>query len=185
MHAALVGVDGVGEGVDGVVVLAGPLQRDVDLGHPLIRVLLGVGEGDDAVVHLGLLGGVEVADEVAEPAFGVELHAPGAAVLLDVSLTLILHADAQASGQEGRLAEPRAERLPVVVDLLEDLLVGPERDRGAGPLTLHERSNLADRGLWDAAAVGLGPQVAVATDLSDQARGEGVDDRHADAVETP
>ena len=67
---------------------------------------------------------VQVVDEVDDPALVVEglLLAAGA---------LVEELDLEAAGEERRLAHALRERRVVVGDLLEDLGVGREGDRGA------------------------------------------------------
>ena len=113
---ALVGVDGVGEGRDGVVVARVPLHGDLRVMG--VRLAL---EVDDLGVDR-LLGGVDVGHEVAD--------APG--VLVDLGLALVPlvgEGDAQAGVEEGHLAHAVGQGLEAELGLLEDVRVGPERDR--------------------------------------------------------
>src|SRR5439155_2078475 len=101
---------------------------------------------------------VQMANEVDDPALVLKcLALPGAALVDQV--------DAQVAGQERGLPKPLAERLVVVDDLLEDLVVGQERDRGPGPRRL-----LAPRQVpaWCPPLVLLGPYVAIAAHLQVQ-----------------
>ena len=81
-----------------------------------------------------------MADEVLDPALVLEGDAVGLAALVD-------QLDLQAAGEEGGLAQPLGERLEVELDLLEDLEVGQEGQRGAGLL--------GRRRPWSAAPCGL------------------------------
>ena len=80
--------------------------------------------------HLGLLRGVEVLDVVDETAL-VEVGL-GAVLALVVELALVGDRDAQSLVEERHLLEPGAQRLVVELDRLEDVVVRPEGDRGAG-----------------------------------------------------
>ena len=97
-----------------------------------------------------------------------------------LALALVDEDDPQALGQERGLAQALDEPFGVPLGLLEDLGVGHEADRRAGvlrrPDRLHLRRRLAAREL-------LAVDLAVALDLGDQALGERVDDRDADAVQ--
>ncbi len=95
--------------------------------------------------------------------------------------TLVRQADLKALVQERHLLEPRAQGFEVEVGRLEDLVVGPEGDRGSravGVLVARERR------LGDPVAVGLPPHASLAADLDVQGGRQGVDDRDADAVQT-
>ena len=92
--------------------------------------------------------------------------------------------DLQAAGQEGGLAQALLERVEVEVERLEDVGVGQERDGRAGGGVLGELvARRASSRLRGTAGVLLRPDVAVAADLHVELLGEGVDDRHADAVQ--
>jgi hypothetical protein len=115
-------VDVVREGEDGLLVGPVPLHRDLD-----VALLLGVPVEVDDLLAERLLAVVEVADEVLDAALGVELgELPLAALVLD--------RDAQAAGEERRLAQALLERRVVEVDDLEDLRVREEGDRRAVPV---------------------------------------------------
>ena len=119
VRAALVRVDVVGEGEDRLLVGRVPLHRDLDAA--LVALAL---EEDDLAADR-LLVGVEVAHEVLDAAVVLEL----AERLL---AALVVDRDPQAAGQEGGLAQALLEHGEVQVGRLEDLGVGPERDRRAG-----------------------------------------------------
>ena len=107
-----------------------------------------------------------------------------AAVVLEAGLealaALVGEVDPQALGEEGHLAEALLERVALVVDRLEDLEVGQERDARAAPVGLRALLQLA---LRRAALVGLRPLVAVAPDRELELLGQRVDHRDADAVQ--
>ena len=119
VRAALVRVDVVREGEDGLLIRGVPLHRDLD--RPVVGVVLEV----DGLAVERVLVLVQVVDEVDDPALVVEgvLLAAGA---------LVEELDLEAAGEERRLAHALGERRVVVGDLLEDLGVGRESDRGAG-----------------------------------------------------
>ena len=89
--------------------------------------------------------------------------------------------DVQSSSQERGLAHPLLERREVELERLEDVGIGQVRDglrtrRGGRRTPLQIPLGLA-------ALVLLRPREAVAADVDEQVLGEGVDDRHADAVQ--
>src|SRR5206468_9394292 len=90
--------------------------------------------------------------------------------------------DAQALREEGGLAHALRKRLEVELDLLEDLEIGEERDRGTGTGVLRDGRALLQRSRRHAALVALRPDVAVAPDLEVEPLRERVHDRDADAV---
>jgi hypothetical protein len=165
--AALVGVDVVREGVDGLAVGGGPLHRDLERGLGALGL-----EVDDVALHR-VAGLVEMADEVLDAALVVVLD------LLAVAAAVV-ERDHQAAGEERRLAEALRERLVVEVRLLEDLGVREEGHRRArvggvaGADDRPERLAALEAHLVDA---------AVAAHLGHEPLGEGVDHRDADAVE--
>ena len=124
----------------------------------------------------GVLVAVDVGDEVVDAA--LVLEDDGLAVG-----ALVVELDAQALGEEGRLAQALREHAEVVVDLLEDLGVGHERHRGAGRSVLAELLLLLERADGHAALEALVPVVAVAIDVELEPLRQGVDDRDADAVQ--
>ncbi len=118
MRAALGRVDVVREREDGLDVLRVPLHRHLDL--TLLALAL---EVDDVLVD-GILVRVHMADEVADAPFVMELKPLAAGAL-------VTERDAEPTREESRLAESLRKRVTRPVDLLEDLLVGHERDRRA------------------------------------------------------
>ncbi len=171
VRAALGGVDVVGEREDGLVVRGVPLHRDL---HGAVFGL--VLEKDDAAVD-GVLVAVDVGDEVLDAAVVLEHDA------LALS-ALVVELDAQAHGEEGRLAQALGEHAEVVVDLLEDVGVGHERHGGAGGRVFAELLLLLERADRHAALETLVPVVALDIDVELEPFGEGVDDGDADAVQT-
>jgi hypothetical protein len=167
--AALVGVDVVRERVDGVDVGGVPLHRHLD-----VAVLALTLEEDDVLVD-GVLRVVDVGDEVADPALGVELVAL-------LALALVEEDDPKAAREERGLAQALHERLQREVDLLEDLGVGQERDRRAGVALVGLAGDL-DVGQRDAALELLAVDVAVALHLRDEPLRQRVHDRDADPVQ--
>ena len=165
--AALVGVDVVGEAEDRFLVGGVPLHRDLDL------AVVGLALEEDGLAVQRVLVLVQVGDEVDDPALVVEAVALAGAALVD-------QLDLQAAGEEGGLAQALGQGRVVELELVEDLVVGEEGDRGPGRLG---RRALLQVGERLAALVVLGPDVAVAADLEVQALGERVDDRDADAVQ--
>lgn len=195
--AALVGVDGVGEGVHGFRVAAVPLHRDLDLVAGTFAV-----EVDDALLDRAL-GAVDVLDEVDQTAGVVEgavlnlmwrsrfrrlflgrLGCVGGIAddLVDdllVAHPLVGEVDGQPLVEERHFLQPARHRLEVVLGGLEDVGVGPEPDRGARPLgglTLFERSGYG-------VVVELRPFVAIAGDVHLEPGRQRVDHRDAHAVQ--
>src|SRR6266508_1165497 len=121
-----------------------------------------------------VLAGLQVLHEVRE--------APGCLehLLHGWIFALVEELDLQALGQEGQLLEAFGQRLPLELDLLEDLPVRPERDRGAGlPAGLPPGQPLGRL----AASERLRPRVAVPLDLDDEPFGERVHDRDPHPVQ--
>ena len=100
------------------------------------------------------------------------------------SVALVADDELDALVEEGHLAQARGDRLEVVVGGLEDVLRGVPGHRGAGALAGLHRADLLEVGVGDAELEGLAPQVAAVLDLGDEAGGQRVDDRDADAVQT-
>ena len=112
-------------------------------------------------------------DEVDQAALVVEGVALPRAALVD-------QLDLQPTGEEGGLPQALGERLVVELELVEDLVVRDEGDRGPRVLGLRP---LLQRRLRLAPLVVLGPDAPLAADLEVEALGEGVDHRDADAVQ--
>ena len=155
VHAALGGGDVVGERVDALVEPGVPLHGDVDL---VVVAFLRVG---DHPLEQRLLRRVEVLDEVADAAVELEvLHEHGVDAL-------VAEADLEALAEERHLAQALDERLGAELRLLEDGLVGPERDRRA---VLLRRAGLGELVLGlPALGEVLHPLAAVAVDLDVEA----------------
>ena len=116
VRAALVGVDVVREGEDGLLVGGVPLHRDLD------RAVVGLVLEVDGLAMERVLVLVQVVDEVDDAALVVERVLLAGGALVD-------EVDPQAAGEERGLPHPLGERGVVVGDLLEDLGVGRERDQ--------------------------------------------------------
>ncbi len=116
--AALDRVDVVREREHRLLVGGVPLHRDLDLAR--LGLVLEVGD----VPVDGVLGVVDVRDEVLDAAVVVELDALAADALVD-------DRDPEPPRQERGLAEPLDEGLRRELELLEDLRVRQERDRGS------------------------------------------------------
>ena len=174
MRAALMGIDIVGEGHDGVGGIGtGPLQGHF---HGAVGVL---GLEVDGLVQ-GFLAVVQELHEVDDAAHGLEYL--GAGVAVGVGDALVGEDDLQAAVQEGHLAETGGQGVVVVHrGLGEDVGVGPERDRGARVLCL-----------TDLVQLGFGLAVieidlvflAIAAHLHFHLRGKGVHNGNADAMQT-
>jgi hypothetical protein len=121
----------------------------------------------------GLLRVVDVADEVPDPAFGVEL------VPL-LALALVDEHDSQALREERGLAQALNEDLARPLELVEDLEIRKEGDRRPGLLRRADLLQVAGR---LAAGELLTEDLAVALDLDVQGLGQRVDHGHADTVE--
>ena len=177
VHAALLGVDVVGEGERALRVAGVPLQGHLDLAHlRLGRVRGGAALDVDRAGEAGqdVLLGVEELHEVDDAAGVAEL------VGARHQLALVHQHDLEVLVEERRLLQVVVERVVVVGRGLEDLLVGPERDGGARGLGVAHDLHLLD-GL--AALEGHLVDLAVAADLRDELLGEGVHDGDAHAVE--
>ena len=177
VHPALHGGDAVGEGVDGVVVARVPLQRDLDL-----LALVGLFERRH-LAEQRLLGGIEVLDEVDDPAVVLERrsgHRVGA---------LVGEPDLEALVQEGHYLETLHHGLGPELGLVEDAGVGPEGHRGARPglsrpAVRRGGSHRGDLARHPAALLELRiPVLALAVDLEHQPGGQGVHDGDAHAME--
>ena len=191
--AALVGVDGVGEGMHRFVVGGVPLHRDLHL-H---RFALGL-ETDDRRVDrvLGVVEVLDVIDQTARVVEGALQRLPGLGdlgragdrlggrpdlgqVRQVAGAPLVAQHDGQALVQERHLLQPAGHRLDVVLGGLEDPAVGPEGDRGAGSRAGAELVQRPGLGV----GVGLLVSPAVAVDLHVEPGGQRVDHRDADAVQ--
>ena len=177
MHAALDGGDAVGVAVDALVVAGVPLHRDVEHLAVVVVVLELADLGEQR-----LLGGVQVLDEVDDPALVLVRD------LLLAGVALVGEHDLETLVQERHGLQALEHGAGDELDALggEDRRIGPERDGrarlAAAPRRVADDEHLA---LGDAAlGVLLAVALAVAVDLDDEALGQRVDDGHADAVET-
>ncbi len=169
VRAALGRVDVVREREHRLDVGVVPLHRDLDLA--LLAVAF---EVDDVLVH-GVLGPVDVRDEVADAALVVELLGLPAGALVPED-------DPQPAREERGLAQTLCERRRVELRLLEDLGVREERDRRAG-LVLRGDADLLHVPGGLATCELLPVELAVAADLGDQPLRERVHDGDADSVQ--
>ena len=168
MHAALRGVDVVGEGEDGLVIAVVVLHGH--LGH---GVLPGAGHVDHVAVE-HVLAAVQPGDELPDAA-GIA-HA----VLLLLAGPLVHGADAKAGVQEGLLPHAGVEGVVAVDRVLEHLGVRLEGDGGAGPVRgAHHGHLLGDMAPGELHLIDL----PVPVDLDRQPLGQGVDHAGAHAVE--
>ena len=125
VRAALVRVDVVCEREQRLLVGVVPLERDLDLAD-LLRVL---DEDHGRVQRLARALAVQVLDEVDDAALVLEAR-------LEALAALVGEVDLEAPRQEGHLAEALLEHRAVVLDRLEDLEVGQERDARAAAVGL-------------------------------------------------
>ena len=167
VRAALVGVDVVGERVERFRVPVVPLHRDLDVDAVLLAARV-----DRLLVDRRLVL-VQILDEGDDAALVEEL--------VRLAVALVVDRDRDAAVEEGQLAQARRQRVEAVFGGLEDLRVGLEGDLGAALLGRARDLEVARR---HAALVGLLVDLAVAPDLELEHFREGVDHRHADAVET-
>ena len=205
--AALVGVDGVGEGVHRLGERGVPLHRDLEA-HVVLDAVGRLGlEGDDGRVG-HLLAPVEVLDVVDEAAVVLEDPLQAAALaladrvaagLVDLvgdrlvldrledalgGRALVADDDLEALVEEGVLADPAGDRLQGVRRGLEDLLGRVVGDGRAGALAGLHRADLLEVPVGHADGEALAPLVPAVADVDDEVAGERVDDRDADAVQT-
>ncbi len=124
--AALVGVDVVGEAEDRFLVGGVPLHRHLDL------AVVGLVLEEDRLAVQRVLVLVEVGDEVDDAALVVE------GVLL-ARRSLVDQLDLEAAGEEGGLAQALGQGRVVELELVEDLVVGQEGDRGAVRIAARRR----------------------------------------------
>jgi hypothetical protein len=121
-----------------------------------------------------------VPDEVGDAAVVAVLHRARIALLVLELGALVGQRDGQAAVEERHLLEAPGERLEVVGGGLEDLVVGPEGDGGAGlgggPALVQVRGG-------GAAQVLLRPQRALGLDRDGQPGGQRVDHGDADTVQ--
>ena len=177
VHAALDGADVVGKGDHALGVGGVPLDGHLDLAGLLYRgALLGrAGQVDGILEAIGhSLALVQELDEVDDAA--------GVAELLDLGLhrTLVAQDDLEVLVEERRLLQAVVQDVEVIDGGLEDLVVRPEGDGGAG------RTGGADLAhLLSGLAAGELHLIdlAVATDLDVHLLGERVDDGDAHAVQ--
>ena len=169
VRAALVRVDVVREREDRLLVGAVPLHRDLD------RAVLALALEEDDLLLDRVLVLVDVADEILDPALVVELLG------LRALAALVGDRDAQAAGQERRLAQALLER-----GVLEARASRRPRRPGGSGSSCRSPSSSAPWTIGPcgrAADVGLLPLVAVALDGHVELVRERVDDRDADAVQ--
>jgi hypothetical protein len=167
-----VGVDGVGEGENRLVVGGGPLHGQLHLGVVVVLV-----EDVDHVRVERLPLGVEVLDEVEQAALVLEALGDG------LLAPLVGEHDLEPAVEEGHLPQTHDHRVVIELDRLgEHLGVGPEGDGGAGLLDGLLPS-------WDAwcrapPTKSLGPHVAGVADLGLEPLRKGVDDGDTHPVQT-
>ncbi|RPK46181.1 hypothetical protein EES39_13935 [Streptomyces sp. ADI92-24] len=186
---ALVRVDRVREGVHAVGELGVPLHRDFH--RQQARGVLRL-QRDDRRVDGFALAHVQVLHEVDDAALVEVLHRPrrrlGPVGVRVVGahrglrgFTLVGQRQGQALVEEGHLLEAARQRLEGVLGGLEDVAVGPERQRGAG---LGGLLVLLERGGRHALLVLLAPAVPAVAHLRLHPCRQGVDHGHAHAVQT-
>ena len=169
VRAALLGVDVVGKGKDGVRIRIVILHRHLDLAVHVVRVEI------DHALEDGLLVAVEA------------LHKGDDAALIAEDLVpcglnaLVRDLDGETFVEIGKLSQPRLHGVVVEVQRLEDVAVGIERDGGAGVRSL---SDHRERTLRHAAVETDAVELAALPDLRDQPLRERVDAGHAHAVQT-
>ena len=208
--AALVGVHGVGVGVDRLGVAVGPLHRQLERERPVL--VLDLDRDDVGVDRLGPLGRDEVLDVVDQAVVvtvgdplrllagrrrralvdrhGLDVDLRVGVVEVDVVRVvgagfgpLVEQGDGQALVEERRLLEPGPDRLEVEDRGLEDRGAGPEGDRRAGLVRVVERLVLRQRAAGDAVVEGHPEHVAHLADLDVEPAREGVDHGDADTVQ--
>ena len=116
---------------------------------------------------------VQVFDEGADPTFEVE-----GVVEIDA---LVAKQDGEALVEEGELAQPVRDDVPVKAQLLENFGVGPEPDVGAGGIRLTGDLQCSEGG---APAILLRVLLSMAHHGHLQPLGEGIDDREPNPVQT-
>ena len=168
MGAAFGRVDVVGKAVRRFGVAVVPLQRDVDGNAVALAV-----HHDWPVVHRCPVL-VEELDELADAPFVQET------VVLAVAL--VVDHDRHAGIQERQLTQALRQGLEAEFGDLEDRGVRLERDFRAALL---RRAGHLEGRAWGAALIALLVDLAVAPDLELEPLRQGVDDRNADAVQSP
>ena len=169
VRAALDRVDVVHERERRLAVGVGVLERDLK-DQTLLHVFLLEIHRRRVQRRLAL---VEVLGELANAVVEAERLRRTAALVRD--------RDGQAGIEVRQLAHAVGENVVVEIDLAEDLRVGLEMHQGAGPSALAgDFEPLC--GL--AALEAHGPDLALTADRGAQPLGQGVDDAHADAVQT-
>ena len=175
VHPPLNGVDAVGEGVQAVgVVTAVPLE-----GHLHLVAVFLLGEEPD-LIEQRVLGGVHLSNKVADAVL-IAVHRPvGAAGAVGPQVSEL---DLQVAVQKRHHLEPLQQGLGPEPHVVEDALVGPEANGGAGPTIGAVTHHLEVVG--DVAAIGKrhGVPLAAPVDLHLEPGGQGVHHRHAHAVQ--
>ena len=180
MGAALVGVDGVGEGVHRAGVGGVPLHRDLQA-HALVFVMrFDVDDaGVDGVLRLRQVAHV-VDQAVLETERVVALLLLGI-LALPVDGAQIGEGDPEPLVEKCHLAESRGEGLVVEDGGLEDLRAGVEGDGGAGVLGFLQFLEVV---AGHTQVEGLHVAVTVAGDLNGELLRQRVDHRRPDTVQT-
>ncbi len=166
--------DVVGEAQHVLVVAVVPPQGELDLD------LLAGAADHDGISDQWLLGLVQVAHE------GLHAAVVGHDLLEGLGPAQVLEADGDARVQEGQLAQAVLQRLPVEFDLREGLQRRHEGDRRAGSEAVAELGRRSGDGQGRHRVAALEAHLVGLTDPPDlelQPVGQGVDHRHADAVQ--
>jgi hypothetical protein len=165
--AAVLVLDVVGEAEDRVLERVVPLHRDLDPRAVLLAL-----DDDGLVVHDGLAGG-QIRHELGDAALEEEV--------VRLAAAFVLQGDGEPAVQVRQL--PQALRQDVEAELgdLEDRRVRLEGHLRPGLVRDPDR---VEPGVRIARPVLLVEDLALALDLQLQPFGQGVDDRHADAVQT-
>jgi len=167
---SLVGIDVVGEGVDVLDVALVVLHGDLHLGFFLFRF-----HEDDLVVQR-VLGGVDVLDEVDDPAVVAERD------LFRRVFSLVLYLYPEAAVKERHLPHPLRDGVEVDLRALENLRVRGETDDRSGPVCFPDDLEFGHR---DAPLIPLLVYLAVPAHLEDEPLGQRVHHGDADTVEPP
>ncbi len=170
-----------------LVVAIGPLHRDFEHDAPGLRRgrLLLAADHDRRRMQC-LLRAVEIADEGFESALEMQRHG------LRLDATQIAQHQCHAAVQKSELAQPVFQGGKVELRLAEGLRARQEGDLGAGGETFAARPRrpwwgracLGERRLGHAVAEPNEPLRPTAIDAQIEPRGEAVDDRDADPVES-